>query len=191
MSAGRRRDACPRGAGAHLNETRCKRRDGARAGETCRRNGRNPQAMGGWEVAALFLRICSGGLVFSPCKNSDATRGRASTPGRSRGRGVQVAPRARYNMQSRDGWAVGETERTSERGTANVTRARNRGSAAAAHRDCVVRRRLLSRERPVRTALLGGKRAQLLAELRDHFARLFLTQLLGQFTRDGDEAGHD
>src|SRR5687768_4327637 len=36
---------------------------------------RKPQEMGGREVAALFLRISSAGLVLSLCKNSDATRG--------------------------------------------------------------------------------------------------------------------
>lgn len=54
---GRRRDACPRGTRAHPNETRCKRRDGAWAGGNEREPQTKPQAMGGREVAALFLRI--------------------------------------------------------------------------------------------------------------------------------------
>ena len=63
--------------------------------------------------------------------------------------------------------------------------------AAAAHRDCVVRRRWLSRERSVRATLFVRDRAQLFAELRDYLARLIMVQLLCQFARDGDEAGHD
>lgn len=55
MSPGRRRDACPRGAGAHLNETRCKRRDGAWVGETCDRE----------DGATGDGRVGSGGAVFA------------------------------------------------------------------------------------------------------------------------------
>lgn len=64
-------------------------------------------------------------------------------------------------------------------------------TVASPTHDGVVRRRWLSRERPVRTALFVGERAQLFAQLRDHLGHLFTAQLLGQFTGHGDEARHD
>jgi hypothetical protein len=59
----------------HDTDTRCKRRDGAWVVETCDRDERTPQAMGGWEVAAPLLRPSRAAFIPSFCKNGDATRG--------------------------------------------------------------------------------------------------------------------
>lgn len=76
VARGRRRGACPRETRAHDTDTRCKRRDGAWAGNVRPRR-TNPRAMGGWEVAAPFLRLGRARCIRSLCKNGGATRGRA------------------------------------------------------------------------------------------------------------------
>ena len=77
----------------------------------------------------------SGGAVFatgpgraafipSLCKNGDATGGGAHLHLVDRAEGVQGEPRARWNVQQRDGWAVGETKKNDRPVTANAIRAR-------------------------------------------------------------------
>ena len=49
----------------------------ARGWWKCADRATNPQAMGGCEVAALFLRLCSAGWVLTVCKNGDGHEGAA------------------------------------------------------------------------------------------------------------------
>ena len=71
-AAGRRRGACPHGTKVHTTDTRCKRRDGAWAGETNVHGERTDVRGRAWSGGAVFAAVPrrSRGPL---CENGDAT----------------------------------------------------------------------------------------------------------------------
>jgi hypothetical protein len=107
---GRRRDACPRSACVQTKETRCKRRDGAWARETCGCDERTHRRWEGGKWRRCFCGFEAPG--WSPRSAKTVTpRGAAIYTRWTAPRACELRFVATVAVQTRDGWAVGETQK--------------------------------------------------------------------------------